>query len=61
MRVRVRGPLRTQIVLSRDDPRECGALMDVCRVAGFLPAVEVEQAETLLAPIVAMLTKMGRR
>ncbi|WP_437630323.1 four helix bundle protein [Sorangium sp. So ce854] len=46
--------------IARGSAMECGALVDVCRVAGFLPAAEAQNAKTLLARIVAMLTKMCR-
>ncbi len=39
---------------------ECAALVDVCRVAGFLAPPEAEEAKTLVARIVAMLTRMCR-
>ncbi len=39
---------------------ECAALVDVCRVARFLTTPEADQANTLLARIVAMLTRMCR-
>ncbi|WP_437642520.1 four helix bundle protein [Sorangium sp. So ce854] len=43
--------------IARGAAMECGALVDVCRVAGFLPAAEAQDAKTLLARIVAMFTK----
>ena len=46
--------------IARGSAMECAALMDVCRVAGFLPVAEAEEAKTLLTRIVAMLTRMCR-
>ena len=40
---------------------ECAALVDVCRVAGFLADLQEEEAaKTLLGRIVAMLSRMCR-
>ncbi len=39
---------------------ECAALVDVCRVAGFLAPPEAEEAKILLPRIVAMLSRMCR-
>ncbi len=39
---------------------ECAALVDVCRVAGFLAEEEAGEAKALLGRIVAMLTRMCR-
>ncbi|WP_437302983.1 four helix bundle protein [Sorangium sp. So ce388] len=47
--------------IARGSAMECGALVDVCRVAGFLPTSEAEDAKILLVRIVAMLTRMCRR
>jgi four helix bundle protein len=46
--------------IARGSAMECGALVDVCRVAGFLAESEAEEAKTLLGRIVAMLTRMCR-
>ena len=46
--------------IARGSAMECAALVDVCRVAGFLALPEAEEAKTLLARIVAMLTRMCR-
>ncbi|WP_437951905.1 four helix bundle protein [Sorangium sp. So ce296] len=46
--------------IARGSAMECGALMDVCRVAGYLAPAEAEDAKSLLARIVAMLTRMCR-
>jgi four helix bundle protein len=46
--------------IARGSAMECGALVDVCRVAGFLLPAEVQDAKILLARIVAMLTRMCR-
>ncbi|AUX40965.1 hypothetical protein SOCE26_023670 [Sorangium cellulosum] len=46
--------------IARGSAMECGALVDVCRVAGFLKAAEAEDAKALLIRIVAMLTRMCR-
>ena len=52
--------IRRFYAIARGSAMECGALVDVCRVAGFLPPAEVQDAKTLLARIVAMLTRMCR-
>jgi four helix bundle protein len=44
--------------IARGSAMECAALVDVCRVAGFLTSAEAEEAKTLLTRIVAMLTRM---
>ncbi|AUX20451.1 hypothetical protein SOCEGT47_009220 [Sorangium cellulosum] len=46
--------------IARGSAMECGSLLDVCRVAGFVPSADAEDAKTLLARIVAMLTRMCR-
>ncbi|WP_438021228.1 four helix bundle protein [Sorangium sp. So ce315] len=46
--------------IARGSAMECGALVDVCRVAGFLPSGDAEEAKVLLGRIVAMLTRMCR-
>lgn len=46
--------------IARGSAMECGALLDVCRIAGMLPAEELAQGKALLVRIVAMLTKMCR-
>ncbi|WP_437957264.1 four helix bundle protein [Sorangium sp. So ce119] len=46
--------------IARGSAMECGALVDVCRVAGFLLSEDAENAKSLLARIVAMLTRMCR-
>ncbi|WP_438030113.1 four helix bundle protein [Sorangium sp. So ce233] len=46
--------------IARGSAMECGALVDVCRVAGFLPSADAEDAKSLLGRIVAMLTRMCR-
>ena len=38
----------------------CGALMDVCQVAGYLAPTEAEHAKRLLERVVSMLTKLCR-
>jgi len=48
------------LAIARGSAMECAALVDVCRVAGFLAPPEAEEAKTLLARIVAMLTRMWR-
>ncbi len=44
--------------IARGSAMECAALIDVCRVAGFLTPAEAEDAKSLLTRIVAMLTRM---
>ena len=46
--------------IARGSAMECGALLDVCRIAGIVPAEESAQGKALLVRIVAMLTKMCR-
>jgi four helix bundle protein len=48
--------------IARGSAMECAALVDVCRVAGFVAEVEVEaeEAKALLGRIFAMLTRMCR-
>lgn len=46
--------------IARGSAMECGALLDVCRVAGFVSAAEAQAAKTLLIRIVSMLSKMCR-
>lgn len=46
--------------VARGSAMECAALVDVCRVAGFVAAAEAEEAKTLLTRIVAMLSRMCR-
>jgi four helix bundle protein len=46
--------------IARGSAMECAALVDVCRVAGFLEAREAEEAKVLLGRVVAMLTRMCR-
>ncbi|WP_437963833.1 four helix bundle protein [Sorangium sp. So ce260] len=46
--------------IARGSVMECGALVDVCRAAGFLPSADAEDAKILLVRIAAMLTRMCR-
>ena len=46
--------------IARGSAMECGALVDVCCVAGFLLGGEAEEAKALLGRIVAMLSRMCR-
>jgi four helix bundle protein len=46
--------------IARGSAMECGALLDVCRLAGLVSAEEAARAKALLVRIVAMLTKMCR-
>jgi four helix bundle protein len=46
--------------IARGSAMECGALVDVCCVAGFLGEEEAGEAKALLGRIVAMLTRMCR-
>ncbi len=39
---------------------ECGALVDVCAVAGYLGEEDAQHAKALLVRVVAMLSKMCR-
>jgi four helix bundle protein len=46
--------------IARGSAMECAALLDVCRVAALVGPDETNEWKTLLARIVAMLTKMCR-
>ncbi len=46
--------------IARGSTMECGALLDVCRLAGLVSAEEAGRGKVLLVRIVAMLTKMCR-
>ena len=46
--------------IARGSAMECGALLDVCRLAGLVSAEEAARGKALLVRIVAMLTKMCR-
>ena len=46
--------------IARGSAMECGALLDVCRLAGLVSAEEAGRRKALLVRIVAMLTKMCR-
>ena len=46
--------------IARGSAMECGALVDVCRVAEHLSVAEAEEAKALLIRIVSMLTRMCR-
>ena len=46
--------------IARGSAMECGALLDVCRIAGVVSAEETAQGKALLVRVVAMLTKMCR-
>ena len=46
--------------IARGSAMECGALLDVCRLAGLVSAEEAGRGKALLVRIVAMLTKMCR-
>ena len=46
--------------IARGSAMECAALLDVCRVAGFVPQQDVEEGKELVTRIAAMLTKMCR-
>lgn len=48
------------LVIARGSALECGAILDIAAAGGFLTADTVQPAKTLLARIVAMLTKMTR-
>ncbi len=39
---------------------ECGAIVDVCKLAGHISDDQARQGKLLLARVVAMLTKMCR-
>lgn len=39
---------------------ECGAILDVVRLLGVLPSVEIDAAKQTLIRIVEMLTKLCR-
>jgi four helix bundle protein len=45
---------------ARGSAMECGALLDVCLVAGRARAEQVREGKALLVRIVSMLTKMCR-
>jgi len=47
--------------IARGSAMECAALLDVCRVAGFIPLREAEQGRELLTRVVSMLTRMCRQ
>ena len=46
--------------IARGSAMECGALLDVCGLAGHATEVQFETGKRLLSRIVAMLTKMCR-
>lgn len=46
--------------IARGSAMECAAIVDVCRVAGFLGEAEGEEAKVLLGRVVAMLSRMCR-
>ena len=47
-------------VSARGSAMECGALFDVCHIAGFVTQADHEEAKVLLTRIVSMLTRMCR-
>jgi four helix bundle protein len=46
--------------VARGSAMECGALLDVCLVAGRARAEQVSEGKALLVRVVSMLTKMCR-
>ena len=46
--------------IARGSAMECGALLDVCRVADFVTVAEAEEVKALLIRIVVMLSRMCR-
>ena len=46
--------------IARGSAMECGALVDVCALAGYLTAEDARRAKDLIVRIVAMLSKMCR-
>ena len=46
--------------IARGSALECGALVDVCAVAGHISEREGEEGKNLLVRVVAMLSKMCR-
>jgi four helix bundle protein len=46
--------------IARGSTMECGAILDVCRVAGFGEDLVLQEGKRALARMAAMLTKMCR-
>ena len=44
--------------IARGEAMECGAILDVVRLLGFLPTSEVVAAKELIVRVVEMLTRM---
>ena len=47
--------------IARGSALECGALLDVCSLLGFLDDDEKKRGKDLLVAIVAMLSKLARK
>ena len=46
--------------IARGSAMECGALLDVCTIAGHVSATDARQGKDLVVRIVAMLSRMCR-
>ena len=46
--------------IARGSAMECGAIVDVCAIAGYITAADARDAKELIVRIVAMLSKMCR-
>mgnify|MGYP001612300939 CR=1 FL=1 len=58
---RATGPDRARFhATARGSAMECGAILDVCRVAGYAPEPLLDDGKLMLSRMVAMLTKMCR-
>jgi four helix bundle protein len=46
--------------IARGSAMECGAIVDVCAIAGYISAADARHGKDLLVRTVAMLSKMSR-